>query len=1125
MEPQLQFYLFGPFAVWRCGERLPAAVWRTRKHAALLKILLGERGRTVPADRLIEWLWPDLSPHSGQANLYVGISLLRRVLEPALQTPADSSYILTRYPGYVFDASSDCWVDVGQFRARLSEAQAELRAGRSAQAVRAYEAAADLYRGDYLADDPYEDWAIAPREQLREEYLEALDQLHRLCLAAGDAAAALNWAQRALALDPCREAAHRQVMRAYYALGRQADALRQFERCRQILQDELGVEPMPRTLLLYQQMLAGQVELIAKTGTVESSLGRLPFVGREAELAVLRRLLDKARQEGCQVAVISGERGVGKTRLVEEFAAGVQSQGVGLRRASCHALEQNIPYHPLREALSEALSEANVPALVRDLGPWGGVVAGILPSLWGHSPDLVPPPALSPAEDRARLLHGLTRLVQALASCGPFLLFVDDLHWADGATLQALHHLSEHLGRCPVLLIGTCCSEELEVGADPDTPTLRRLLDSLSRTDRFTRLPLHRLSQFEVAALVAAMARSPHEGRLFSQRLYRETEGNPFFLAEMLRALFEQGVLYRDDTGAWSTDFDEVTEAYEELPIPATVREVVLGRCRQLSEQQQRVLATAAVIGRTFPFDLWRHATGIHEGDLVDILELCLARQLLVRQADGWYDFSHGSIREILYRELTPERRRILHRRVARALVKQGAESPAGEIAHHYLEAQMWRAALGYLEQAGEAALRLFAYQEAWPYFARACEMLDRLRVDEPQRRYAIARQMVHLCSVLGRQEEAGQYMQEALELAKGMGDPVRIGETLQALCRHHFVGGRVEQALELSKEAVGLSQRTGDVRHKANALRQHGYLCYRSGRHEEAFATLEEALRLSRLVGDRQIEAQNLNVLGVACYYHGDYARALTLWEQALSACREIDFKPVLAQVAGNLGEVYRSMGCYAQALTYRQEGLAVARAIGFRTIEPDSLLDIGMIYSDLGRHREAIPFVEEALSLAHEVGHRHFVVHALNGLARVRLRTGKGDEARQALALAEAALVAAREIGLRHGEIMALSLQGWALLALGQAEAACEASRAAVELLETQRTAEGDEPSLYYHHAQNLTALGKSAEAEACLTRAHAEVQAKAARIADADLRQSFLENVPINKAIALATAGRQV
>lgn len=1116
MGSRLRFCLFGPFEAWREGECIPAESWRTRKHLALLNILLTHRGQALPQDYLIEALWPNLSPESGRANLYVGISLLRRVLEPELEAPAVSTFILTRPPGYLFKPSPDCWIDVDEFRAHLADAQACLRDGKLTQAIRAHEAAAKLYRGDYLADQPYEDWAIGPREQLREEYLETLVQLGSLNLATGDAAAALSWTQCALALDPCREETHRQAMRAYYVLGRQTDALRQFERCREILLQELGVEPMPRTLLLHQQILSGQPEMVAEADAVKSSLGRLPFVGREVELGLLRRLLDKVRQEGCQMAFISGEAGVGKTRLVEEFVTDVRPQGVTLLRACCHALEQDIPYQPLREALSEALSTTDVPALIDDLGPWAGVIAGLLPGLWERYPDLKSPPALDPAEERARLLYGMTRLVQFLARGGPHLLFVDDLHWADGATLQALHYLSTHLGDSPILLLGAYRAEDMEIAAERGATTLQQLLADSGREGRLARIPLRCLSQAEVTALIAAMARSPYGGKLFSQRLYQKTEGNPLFLAETLRALFEQGVLFRDGSGVWATDFDEVTKAYEELPIPATAREVVLDRCRRLSEREQRALATAAAIGRTFRFDLWMRATGTSEAELVDTLERCLARQLLVRQADDCYDFGHGIIREVLYRELSPERRRIFHRRVADALVGRDADSLAGEIAHHYLEAEMWAPALQYLKRAGNAALRLFAHREAWPYFARAYQVLDRLGVDDFEGRYAILRQMYHLSSVMGQREEAGAYMQEALDLATALNEAVKIGETLQALCRHYFVRGEVERALELSKEAVALSQRAGDIRQEANALRQHGYLCYRSGRHDEAFAALEKTLRLSREVGDQQIEAQNLNVLGVVHYYHGDYARALTLWGEALQVCREIGFKPALAQVAGNLGEVYRALGRYQEALIYRQEGLEVARDIGFRTIQPDGLLDIGMTYSDLGYHQEAIPFIEDALALAREVSHRHFVVQALNGLARVHLRMGGKERARRALAMAEEALNVAREIGLHHGEMMALSLQARALLALGRVDAAWEASQAAVELLEVHRVAEGDEPSVYYHHARVLRAQGRATEAAVYLTRAQAEVEAKAARIADADLRQSFLENVPINREI---------
>jgi DNA-binding SARP family transcriptional activator len=1116
MKPPLRFCFLGCFEVWRGTELLSPQVWRTRKHAALLKILVGERRRMVPADRLIEWLWPHLRPEAGLSNLHVGISLLRRVLEPELESPADSSYILTHHPGYLFNPAASCWIDVDEFGKHIAEARVQQRKGDSAQAIRAYEAAEALYRGSYLPDDLYEDWAIGPRERLLEEYLTLLGQLHRLYMNHGDGAAALRAAQRALALDPSREDAHRQAMNAYYALGRRTDALHQFERCRDILRKELGVEPMPRTRLLHQRILSGDAQIVTEAQAVRPGLGPLPFVGREAELATLHGLLNKARREGLQVALISGEAGVGKTRLLDEFALSVRQQDVTLLRARCHALEQDIPYHPLREALSEALAGQDVPALAQGLGAWACVVAGMLPLLWEYCRDIEQPPALAPGEEQARLLHGLGLLLQGLAKERALVLFVDDVHWADGATLQALHYLSRHVQRVPSLFVAAYRTEELQTTALEGESPLQQLLASLRRECRPVEMPLQRLSQTQVTALTAAVARSPYGGKLFSQRLYRATEGNPLFLAETLRALFDQGVLYRDEYGSLATDFDETTEAYEELPMPATVRDVVVDRCRQLSAQQQRALAVAAVIGRAFTFDLWLRATRAHEGELLDTLEQSLARHLLVRQADGWYDFSHGLIGEVLCRELSPERCRILHRWVAEALNEQGVESLAGEIAHHYLQAEMWEEALEYLEAAGQSALRLFAHQEAWPYFAKAYEVLDQLGIGEAKRRYAILRQMVHLCGVLGQRQGADAYIHEALALARELDKPGQVGEMLQALCRHYFIGGEMEQALELSKEAVDLARRTGDIAQQASALRQHGYLCYRCGRHDQAFPALEEALRLSRQAGDRHAEAQTLNVSGVVYYYGGNYAQALALWKEALRVCREVGFKPVLAQVAGNVGELYRALGCYASALVFRHEALSVARDIGFRTIQPDSLLDLGRILSDLGRHEEAIPFIEDALTLASEVGHRHFVVQALNGLALVRLRLGGQDGAQGALELAQRALEEAREIGLLHGEAVALSLQGRALLAMGQVGAACDASQRAVELLEKHGVAEGDEAAIYYYHAQDLSAQGDEARAATYLSKAEAQVQARAARIGDAELCQSFLQNVPINRVI---------
>jgi DNA-binding SARP family transcriptional activator len=1119
-ESHLRIYLFRDFQVWRGGEVVPAAAWRTRKHAALLKILVGERGRAVPSDRLVEWLWPDLFPKAGLANLHVGISLLRRVLEPGLATPAASSYILTRRPGYLFDPSPGCWIDVDAFTAGLAEAQGHLRAGRAARAIQSYETAVGLYRGDYLADDPYEDWAIGPRERLREQYLEALGQLGRLNLAAGDANAALKWAQDVLEIDACREEAHRQVMRALYALGRQADALRQFERCREILREELGVEAMPRTLLLHQQVLAGRVQVVGEATGAEPALGQIPFVGRETELRALRGVLDRVRRQGCQVALISGEAGVGKTHLIEEFAAGVSEQGGVLLQARCHALERDLPYQPLRETLSEAVAVTEIPALTDGLGPWFGVIAAVLPALRERCPDLEPPPPLPPAEERARLLYGLTRLVRFLAREGPLLLFVDDLQWADGATLQALHYLSAHLGDCPVLLLGAYRAEEVETVGQPGVTTLGELLAGLRRDGRAIELSLPRLSQEEVTALIAVMSRSPYGGRLFSQRLYQGTEGNPLFLAETLRALFEQGVLYHDERGAWATDIDEVTEAYEELPIPATVREVVQSRCGQLPETQQRDLAAAAVIGRPFEFGLWRHTTGTSEAELVEILEQCLLRRLLQQREDGRYDFGHGVIREVLYQALLPERRQLQHRRVAEVLAGDD-RAPAGEIAWHYAMAGERRKALQYWMLAGTTGRQLFALQEAHGHFRRALTAIEEegIGLDDDraglEQRYDVVRNLALLSSLLGKREDERRHLEEGLALAQTLGDDDKHCEVGLALAKYHFLTGGLEQALEKARQIARFCRETGNLDWEVNALRLAGFYEYRLGQKDEAFETMERALQLSRRVADRQAEAQCSNALAVMRYFEGDYSRALMGWQQARTICQEIGLRPVEAQVAANIGVVYRVLGRCAEAKSHLEQGLTMAREVGFRTVQPDALLNLGLCCSTLGEPEEGLRLVEEGLALAREVHYTELAIRCLNGLALIHLGLDEPAHAQQALTRAGESLEMAQKAGLRQGTALAQSLQGRAHLSMGRLTEAEKSSARAVQLLEQGAEAAFEE-QIYAHHAWILQAAGKADQAQSYLEKARAELLAKAERITDPDLRQCFLEEVAVNREI---------
>lgn len=271
----LRIQLLGPFQVWRDDHLIAPEEWPGHKARQLLKILLTRRGHAVPTDQLIEWLWPDLAPASARNSLWVAVNRLRRLLEPHLPTPADSTFIFTRLGAYLFDPTppvppyrggvGGVQIDVDDFlehiqQARTAEARSDQRDDSNvARAIAAYRAAEALYQDDYLVEDLYEDWAIPTREHLRETFLDMESVLAAHFMVQGHYREALVRCHRVLAHDACRESAWRLAMECYYRAGELGQALRAFERCRTVLARELGVDPLPETVALHERILRSEM--------------------------------------------------------------------------------------------------------------------------------------------------------------------------------------------------------------------------------------------------------------------------------------------------------------------------------------------------------------------------------------------------------------------------------------------------------------------------------------------------------------------------------------------------------------------------------------------------------------------------------------------------------------------------------------------------------------------------------------------------------------------------------------------------------------------------------------------------------------------------------------------------
>lgn len=1201
----LRIYLLGPFRVERDGRSIPPQEWARPKDRSLLKLLALERGHLIPQDRLLDLLWPDLVPAAAANNLHVAVSRLRKLLDPGLPGTATTSRVIRREgAGYTLPADASVWTDLEEFRRRLGQGREWRRRGAWAPAVRAYRAAEELYRGDLFEEDPYEEWAIYPREQLKEAHLALQEELADCLIRLGAPDETVEICERGLADNRTREGLYVQLMCAYGALGHLAEALQAYERCRRALIDELGVDPGPAVRAVHERLLRGETpgkspETERRTPqpfeggkvTVEPSSPRtrpgrgaggqlyLPCVGREEELARLALRLDAALAGEGQMVLVHGEPGIGKSRLLDELGQLATARGARVLVARCYEMERNLPYSPLAEALAAFLLERVDPAEVPPaLGQWGPQLAALIPALRDLVPDLPPHRPLRPDAERAALLAGLTHLLLALGRRTPLALLLDDLQWADDSTLQWLHYLARRLSGEPVLIVGTYRTSE--VGHDHP---LQMLLESLSGDPAAPQAPqvleLACLSSEHVEALLPAVSGSAARGRALAARLHRETDGHPLFLIETLQTLLETGVLRLNEQGVWEEPSERGSEpkltrqGKGRLPLPPDLQKAILWRVRRLNEQQRRLLAAASVAERGFRPELLCRMTGLALDPALDGLEALVDRQFLRPTADGsGFNFRHDVIREVIYADLSLERRRALHARAAEALealvegLPEALREAAGELSHHWLQAGRLEPAFRHALLAGDHARDAFAPREALAHYRRAAEAADRqpsLLGTEEQAELLERLGRAH--ADLGELDDAVRHFEALRELARKLGDRLLEGRTLVALADAHFWRhdfGRAEplaaEALTLSEEledqgllagtlvssaSIAMAQgRTDDVeRHceavlaltgtrtseeggeepviagaRLNALGWLGLLHQYRGDHDRAIPAIETSLRMYRELHNPFLTGRSRFGLSMSLGNRGRYEEALGTLRESLRLAEEAGDRYWLPRLPNTIGWIYSELGDLEQAEEWNRRSIAVARETGWLEAEANARVNLGSDALRLGNHSRA----REEFELAASIIDRdnwftwRYRMRLLIGLGELALLDGAPE---QALDFARRALSIAEPTGSRKHAGRAWLLKSRSMLAAGAAPA---------EILPPLERARSlaigvEHPPLLWASGAELvrlhSRLGHEADAAACQAEARASVNEVIGMIQDPAMRRSLLETQIVQTILA--------
>ncbi len=579
----------------------------------------------------------------------------------------------------------------------------------------------------------------------------------------------------------------------------------------------------------------------------------------------LKAALENALSGRGSLVMMVGEPGIGKTRLAEEFGVYASLRGAQVLTGRAYEGEVALPYRPFVEAFRQYVQDRPDPLLRQELGDGAPEVAKLISEVRRRFPDIPEAPPLEPDAERLRLFESVSAFVRNAAAANPLVLLLDDLHWADKPSLLLLRYLARSVAGQRVLTLGAYRDVELD-----RTHPLSEVIATLRREQLYRRLLLRGLSEEDVLALLTAIEPSEESAaarRALATALYRETEGNPFFMREVLSHLMEEGKLYREG-GRWTSKVTSVSE----FGIPEGVREVVGRRLSRLSEGCNRVLTLASTMTGGFSWEELKAITGESEPALLDLLDEALAAQLIQeRRGDhaGNYDFTHALIRQTLYGELSTPRRVILHRQIGRALEEVHAdnlEPHLAELAHHFYQAAPGGEvdkAIDYARRAGDRAVALLAYEEAAGHYEIALQALDLKDRPEKRRRFDLLMALGQAYARADVPEKATAALECAVQVAEALGDPQLQGDAASAYALAAFRGplwgtGADVPALERALEAVGRE----DSPLRATLLATLSVSLYRLAPREQRLAMARQAKEMAERVGDFGARASALSAL-----------------------------------------------------------------------------------------------------------------------------------------------------------------------------------------------------------------------------------------------------------------------
>lgn len=1022
--------LFGNFRMSFTGR--PATVIHASRLQSLIAYLILQGDAPQPRERLAFLLWPASSESQARTNLRQLLHHLKRAL------PAECNLLVSDHLSVRWQRDDSCAIDVVDFQMAIAEADSARTRNDRAREIQSLTSAAQLYEDDLLPG-LYDDWIVPIRDEYKRRICGVLKRLATHFEERGEYATAIPWAERLLALDPVCESHHQLVIRLHAANLDRASALRAYHQCMRVLRREMGVQPGPATQELFERILKAEPGVarepasgnrLLRAGKVAQAHTRRPLIGRVKEWQLLASAWKSAVIDGPRVALISGEPGIGKTRLADEFYHSCVWQGHAVARSRCYAGQGQVAYAPMAEWLrSDAVragwASLRPPNLVE--------LARLVPEILEVFPEIEVPGHGQPgpmAESWQRL-YFYESMNAAFGKCRkPLLLLLDDIQWCDPDSFEWLSALFNSSAATGVLMLGTVRTEE--TGREhPFT----RFLAELRQAGMVFEIPLEALNAAETDELARSESSIPLDSSSLGE-IYRSTRGNPLFVVESVRAGMQS----------------------------ARVHAVIAARLAQLTPASYELAGFASIVERPFSFDLLQTATDWDDASVNQALEELWRRRIIESRGNLEYDFTHDRLREVASEELSLVRRRYLHRRMARALAEvyeADIESWNGRIATHLEQAGMPEDAISHYMRAADYARQRYADVEAADLLRRALALCREFTESE-----RTLKQELDLLTMLGAAlvttegysaAKVGETYAQALELSRRLGDHNDFA-ILSGNWVFHTVRGDLDKARQMGLEFLKRAERNpvpelatagkfmlgcnlfhlgrldASLDYLTDAIHTHrgaggpvlaqfagpdlgvfctsylAHLAWHRGEENRAEELAAGAVAAAKVMRHPFSEAIALDYVTLLHVFQGESHAALACGREAVALCRRHDFTYYLAMANILTGWAAAAEGEVAAGLVQLREGLDGMRLLGAELRLPFYFSCLAESLQRAGRIGEALANLSSGFAFASKNGEEWAVPVLYRVQAELSAAQGKPAQAQASFRLG---IEAARRIG----------------------------------------------------------------------------------------------------------------